>query len=188
LAAEPDLGVTRLLAEIRKLGYTGSANLLVRYLNQGRAATERATTHLSGRAAPPPRRHLIGTSPHSVLGRRWVYDGCGDHVWAATLAETILTGGVQAQMFFEQDGERVDVPPRIQVEGSGSADDVADVTSIDSVSDEGTVTVVRAGDLELALARVVGSPLGGAFNLIGRMGGSGEPRILASLALLSARH
>jgi hypothetical protein len=41
LAAEPDLGVTRLLAEIRKLGYTGSANLLVRYLNQGRAATER---------------------------------------------------------------------------------------------------------------------------------------------------
>ena len=37
LAAEPDVAVTRLLAEIRELGYTGSANLLVRYLNQGRA-------------------------------------------------------------------------------------------------------------------------------------------------------
>jgi hypothetical protein len=34
--ADPDVAVTRLLAEIRELGYTGSANLLVRYLNQGR--------------------------------------------------------------------------------------------------------------------------------------------------------
>jgi hypothetical protein len=147
-------------------------------------------TPLTYRAAPldNAETHLIGTSEHSVLGRRWVYDGCGDHVWAATLAETILTGGVQAQMFFEQDGERVDVPPRIQVEGSGSGDEVPDVNSIDSVSEEGTVTVVRAGDLELALARVVGSPLDGAFNLIGRMGDSGEPRMLASLALLRAKH
>ena len=51
LAAEPGVPVTRLLAEIRELGYTGSANLLVRYLNQGRAQTERP--------APPPRR-LVG--------------------------------------------------------------------------------------------------------------------------------
>ena len=48
LAAQPDVAVTTLLAEIRELGYTGSANLLVRYLNQGRAATERAV--------PAPRR------------------------------------------------------------------------------------------------------------------------------------
>jgi len=33
LAAEPNVAVTRLLAEIRELGYAGSANLLVRYLN-----------------------------------------------------------------------------------------------------------------------------------------------------------
>jgi hypothetical protein len=48
LAAEPGIAVTRLLDEIRELGYTGSANLLVRYLNEGRAQTERAS--------PPPRR------------------------------------------------------------------------------------------------------------------------------------
>jgi Maltokinase N-terminal cap domain len=147
-------------------------------------------TPLTYRAAPlaNAETHLIGTSEHSVLGRRWVYDGCGDHVWATTLAKTILTGGAQAQMFFERDGDRVDVPPRIHVTGSGNADDAPDVTSIDSVSDEGTVTVVRAGDLQLALARVVGSPLDGALHLIGRMGDSGEPRMLASLALLRARH
>ena len=36
--------VTQLLAEIRELGYTGSANLLVRYLNQGRAEGDRPVT------------------------------------------------------------------------------------------------------------------------------------------------
>jgi hypothetical protein len=39
-AEEPTVAVTRLLAEIRELEYTGSANLLVRYLNQGRAGAE----------------------------------------------------------------------------------------------------------------------------------------------------
>ena len=48
LAAEPNVPITRLLDKIRELGFTGSANLLVRYLNQGRAHAERAS--------PPPRR------------------------------------------------------------------------------------------------------------------------------------
>ncbi|GLW56818.1 hypothetical protein Kpho01_48290 [Kitasatospora phosalacinea] len=36
-ARGPAVPVTHLLREIKELGYTGSANLLVRYLNQGRA-------------------------------------------------------------------------------------------------------------------------------------------------------
>jgi hypothetical protein len=44
------VAVTRLLAEIRELGYTGSANLLVRYLNQGRADAIRK---------PPSPRRLV---------------------------------------------------------------------------------------------------------------------------------
>nr|WP_284288786.1 hypothetical protein [Angustibacter aerolatus] len=40
---------------------------------------------------------LVTTMEHSVLGRRWVYDGCADPVFAATLAHTVLTGGVQAE-------------------------------------------------------------------------------------------
>lgn len=43
-AEEPAVPVTHLLEEIRKLGYTGSANLLVRYLNQGRAEGDRPVT------------------------------------------------------------------------------------------------------------------------------------------------
>jgi hypothetical protein len=48
LAENPNLPVTHLLAEIREIGYPGSANLLVRYLNQGRADPERTP--------PAPRR------------------------------------------------------------------------------------------------------------------------------------
>jgi transposase len=50
LTVEPNVAVTRLLAEIRERGYTGSANLLVRYLNQGRAEAERT---------PPSPRRLV---------------------------------------------------------------------------------------------------------------------------------
>ena len=40
-ADDPAIPVTRLLAEIKARGYRGSANLLVRYLNQGRADGDR---------------------------------------------------------------------------------------------------------------------------------------------------
>ncbi|GAA3383306.1 hypothetical protein GCM10020369_08680 [Cryptosporangium minutisporangium] len=51
LAEQPGVPVTHLLAEIRELGYPGSANLLVRYLKQGRADPEKT---------PPSPRRLVG--------------------------------------------------------------------------------------------------------------------------------
>lgn len=140
-------------------------------------------TPLTYRAAPLPgaEGQLIGTSEHSVLGTRWVYDGCGDPIWAATLAVVILTGGKQSDMYFEEDGRRIDVPPRMQVRGSGSQTAAPDLTSIDSLTDEGPVTVVRTGDVELTLARVVGTPLEGDHTLDGRVGDSADTDVLATL-------
>jgi transposase len=43
-AEDPAVPVTHLLREIKELGYTGSANLLVRYLNQGRAEGDKPVT------------------------------------------------------------------------------------------------------------------------------------------------
>ena len=48
-AEEPGVPVQQLLREIRERGYPGSSNLLVRYLNQGRADTERP--HIAPRKA-----------------------------------------------------------------------------------------------------------------------------------------
>lgn len=42
-AEDPAVPATHLLREIKELGYTGSANLLVRYINQGRAEADHAT-------------------------------------------------------------------------------------------------------------------------------------------------
>ena len=126
--------------------------------------------------------HLISTTQHSVLGERWVYDGCGDPVWASTLVAAIVTGGQQSQMYFEDDdGVRIDIPARMQVRGSGSGTGAAPVDAVDHVEDVGDTTVVRAGDVGIALARVVGTPLGDGPHLRGTVGDSDEAAVLAVL-------
>ena len=125
--------------------------------------------------------HLVGTTDHSVLGERWVYDGCGDPVWATALATAIATGGRQAQMFIEQDGQRVDVPARMQVRGSGEEESAPEVGPVDAVADEGPVTTVRCGSVELDVARVVGTPLGEGPHLSGTVGDTGDTTVLAVL-------
>ncbi|WP_459254007.1 ISL3 family transposase [Streptomyces sp. NPDC059373] len=59
-AGDPTVAVTQLLAEIRELGYTGSANLLVRYLNQGRAEGDRPVT------TPRHASRLLLTHPENL--------------------------------------------------------------------------------------------------------------------------
>jgi hypothetical protein len=113
---------------------------------------------------------LVGTSDHSVLGPRWVYDGCADPVWAATVAAAILTGGTQAQMVIDRDGELVDVPARMQVRGSGSPDASAPVISSVDAVDDGPITTVTAGAVTIVLSRVVGSALEGENTLTGSIG------------------
>jgi hypothetical protein len=117
---------------------------------------------------------LVGTTDHSVLGTRWVYDACLDPIWATALATTILTGGTQAQMYVEKDGQRVDVPARVPVQGSGQpgapSPTLAEVDSaVDAGSGGEAVTVVRAGDLELVVARVVGARIESEETLLGQV-------------------
>lgn len=135
------------------------------------------------RAAPldGAEAHLVGTADHSVLGPRWVYDGCGDPVWAVTLATAVLSGGTQAQMFVEVDGQQVDVPPRMQVRGSGAPGAaVPSFTSVDTL-DEGPITTVVAGPVTISLARVLGTPLDGDQFLTGSVGEDATVLTLASV-------
>ena len=140
-------------------------------------------TPLTYRAEPlaGAEEHLISTTQHSVLGERWVYDGCGDPVWASTLATAILTEGSQSQMFFEEDGGRVEIPARMEVRGSGGYGTVPDIEAVQSVADEGSTTIVRADGVEIALARVLGTPLDDGPHLLGTIAGSSESLVLAVL-------
>lgn len=42
--------------------------------------------------------HLLGTMDHSVLGSRWVYDGCGDPVFVTMLVEVVRSAGTNAEL------------------------------------------------------------------------------------------
>ncbi|MXG88624.1 maltokinase N-terminal cap-like domain-containing protein [Nocardioides flavescens] len=113
---------------------------------------------LSYRAEPleDAEEHLVGTTEHSVLGTRWVYDACADPVFAQVLARVVLTGdrGGDREFTDESGAHRVE-PTSAQVRGDGSAETTPEVTEARPY-DEGPVTVVDAGALQLVVARVLG--------------------------------
>jgi hypothetical protein len=122
---------------------------------------------------------LLGTSEHSVLGTRWVYDGCADPVWASTLATAILTGGTQAAEFVDRGDHLEPRAPSATVRGSGTpGTSVPEIVAV-TCFDRGAATVVQAGALELVVARVVGTAIEGLQTLTGSWAGN-EPVVLAS--------
>jgi hypothetical protein len=125
---------------------------------------------------------LVGTANHSVLGRRWVYDGCGDPVYAAALASAIFGGSGQAEEFFDVDGRLERRLPTMIITGSGAAD--ADVPAIDALRHvmEDDPTVIGTNSVELAVVRRLdGSNAlgGGGATLTGTWSGQPTPVPLA---------
>jgi hypothetical protein len=99
---------------------------------------------------------LVGTMQHSVLGERWVYDGCGDPVFVATTIAAALTGGGQADEVLQTaDGERVPHESTTIVVGSGTADAVVPDTEVVGVRHLEGASVVDAGSCTLVVARTV---------------------------------
>jgi Maltokinase N-terminal cap domain len=112
--------------------------------------------------------YLIGTSEHSALGKRWVYDGCGDPIWNSELAKAIGTGGTEVEQYFEVDGKREIIDPRMTVLGSGSAQTAPAIAGDPVCTDDDTATVVRLGDIELVVVRRVGAEVDADDVLTGR--------------------
>ncbi len=141
---------------------------------------------LTYRAAPleGAERRLVGTMEHSVLGRRWAYDACGDPVYLTALAATVLGGGREAEQFFD-DGERRASTAAVQ--GSGApGDDLPVVGGAAEVacSTDGVRTVVAAAGLELTILRVVeptAAAAPGEHTLTGTWPGQVEPLLLATV-------
>jgi hypothetical protein len=114
---------------------------------------------LSYRGAPldGAEDHLIGTTEHGVLGRRWIYDACGDPVYAAVLARAIHTDATQAEEFFEVDGRRELRAPSMAVSGSGTADAPVPATgTVHRVEDDDPAVIVT-DEVELHVLRRLGT-------------------------------
>lgn len=93
---------------------------------------------------------LLGTTEHSVLGTRWVYDATGDPVYVAELVRVVVTGGTEVEQHFEENGVAVPVPGDAHVRGSGHPDAVVPVIpagpgSLERESDATTTTVAASG-------------------------------------------
>lgn len=118
---------------------------------------------------------LIGTLHHSVLGTRWVYDGAGDPVYLMTVAMAIITGGTQADLYIEVDGERVKREPTAKVTGSGidgaSAPTLPTVGEV-SVRAAGRQTVVETSALRITIPRILDGSQQGAGRAAGVLSGT----------------
>lgn len=101
--------------------------------------------------------HLVGTTEHSELGTRYVYDGCGDPVFVQSLVSTMLTGAAGVDHEYDLGNGPETSPTNAQVRGSGTPG--AAVPAVDAASsrDDGPLTLVDAGSVEVVVARVVGT-------------------------------
>jgi hypothetical protein len=98
---------------------------------------------------------LITTTTHTMLGDRWIYDGCHDPVYVTALVRTILTGGRQADLYAATDAGLVLEPATTHVRGSGSFSSAsAPALTAPAVSHNGTTTTIDAG-VRLTLPRVI---------------------------------
>jgi len=129
---------------------------------------------------------LVGTMEHSVLGSRWVYDGCGDPVYAEALATAILTGGTQAEEFVEIDGRQQRREPTTFVRGSGTLEaDAPVVKSLARVDDEDP-TVIVTDSVELTVVRALDNTTtddAERLTLTGTWDGQSTPLTLAYAAI-----
>jgi hypothetical protein len=131
---------------------------------------------------------LIDTTEHTVLGKRWVYDACGDPVYANALAAAILADGTQAEEYFEIDGRREFRTPTAQVTGHG--DRARKLSTVDTVAElscstDGAVTIIRAAAWELRISRVI-NPTADAsdeYTLTGTWSDQAAPAVLATAQL-----
>ena len=126
---------------------------------------------------------LITTMQHSVLGTRWVYDACGDPVYARALAATILTGGTQADLeLVTETGTKRHVSTT-QVWGSGVPDAAVSIVTSVTYVNEVSRSVIIAGDLQLAILRTIGNEnatlRADSQTLLGTWPGHDVPSLLA---------
>ncbi|MGK0226617.1 MAG: hypothetical protein ACI8XD_001435, partial [Thermoproteota archaeon] len=125
----------------------------------------------------------IGTLDHSVLGKRWVYSGCADPVYATELIRAILTGGTQVEQYFEEGEERLYRESTATVLGSGAADTpVPKISGVHAESFDAD-TLIDAGGVQVVVRHGLSTPEpdSASGTLSGIWSGTVTPVVLAYL-------
>ena len=125
----------------------------------------------------------IGTLDHSVLGKRWVYSGCADPVYATEVIRAILTGGTQVEQYVEEGEERLYREPTATVLGSGMADTpVPKISGVHAESFDAD-TLIDAGGVQVVVRHGLSTPEPDSTSgtLSGTWSGTGTSVVLAYL-------
>ncbi|GAB3157182.1 hypothetical protein GCM10027290_57220 [Micromonospora sonneratiae] len=127
---------------------------------------------------------LIGTTDHSVLGRRWVYDACGDPVYVEALASALIAGTDQAEEFVDVDGrlERRAPSMAIAVSGAQRVEEPAIGPHRRVVTGDPTLIVTDSVELAVVRRLVEGAGRAG-ITLTGTWDGQPTPLPLAYASL-----
>jgi hypothetical protein len=141
-----------------------------------------------GEPLPAAESFLVGTTDHSVLGTRWVYDACGDPVYVRALATAILQGGTQADLEVMTDNGPRPWQATTHVAGSGTPGSPVPSVGAVTFTTEGSTTVIRTEGFTLTLSRVIDSSgdsvaPGSPLVLTGTWPGHETPAALARLQL-----
>ncbi|WP_167002705.1 hypothetical protein [Mumia sp. ZJ430] len=124
---------------------------------------------------------LVGTMEHSVLGPRWIYDGCGDPVYVTAVLTAILTGGHQADEVLETDTGLVPRETTTLVSGSGGPRTAVPAIGSLSAASDAHVSVIDAGPTTVVVRRVLdGEAADGAATLRGRWPGQDTDVVLVT--------
>lgn len=125
--------------------------------------------------------YLVGTTEHSVLGKRWVYDATGDPVYAAALASAVLANTGQAEEFVDVDGRLEPRAPTMEITSSGSENPPAIGAVRYVTGDDPTVIVTDTVELTVVRRLDAGTALTGTV-LTGTWPGQDTPAPLAAVA------
>jgi hypothetical protein len=126
---------------------------------------------------------LVGTTEHSVLGPRWVYDGCADPVSVHALATAILTGGHEAGLEVDTGAGVHPEQPGMRVLGSGTPPAAVPRPAAVTGADGPAGALVDAGGVQLTIRRLLDGPeppTDGVETLTGTWPGVDRPVLLAT--------
>jgi hypothetical protein len=161
----------------------GDVGVEVHLVNAGNGPTVQVPVTYRGAPLPDADDGLIGTLMHSVLGQRWVYDGCFDPVYVNALVTTIATGGTQADLDVITDDGLARREPTTYANGSGTAGSTPTFDSLRVRTDDRNTTISSDAG-ELIVRRVLDSDddgVAGSATLTGTWPGAEQPVLLAWL-------
>jgi len=96
---------------------------------------------------------LIVQMQHSVLGKRWVYDGLRDARLVIMLAAVAMTGQGEALGMAVYDDRWYVAPSNVRIQGGGWNQERVPVDRFELYSDEATASVLRNDRFDLTVFR-----------------------------------